>query len=72
MITTKPLVSVCKTTFDNAIPQIVFDSDVEYVPKSIALSIAVRPTDGLIFVPKFTLTSQSESPYLEVVSSAKP
>ena len=47
MITTKLLVSVCKTTFDNTIPQIVNDSDVCKVPKSIALSIIVISTDYL-------------------------
>ena len=40
----------------------LYDSDIRYIPKSITLSITVRSTDNLNLVPKYIMTSLSESP----------
>ena len=50
--------------------QIVDDSDVRYIPKSMSLSITVRSPVNLNLVPKhIIMTSRLESPCLIVASS---
>ena len=51
---------------EGTIPQVVYYSDIRYIPKSISVSMSVRSTGNLSQVLKHIMTSQSESPCLVV------